>query len=223
MCGRFALYSEPKIIKETFNIQQLPLFAAQYNITPNQNVLCIYSNHQHSEATLMYWGLIPFWAKDKSISRNLINARMDSVATKPAFRHAFKSHRCLVIMSGFYEWKVVHGKKQPWYFKRKDNLPIAIAALWETWEDKQHNETIHSCCLITTDANQMMKPIHDRMPVIFEQSQQQIWLNHETYNKDALSKALASHSTYEISGYPVTTKVNNPKFNVKEAIEPSNS
>ncbi len=219
MCGRFALYSTADEIKDTFDLKQLPLFSARYNIAPSQNILCLRNNHGEKEAALMHWGLIPFWAKNKTISRNLINARAESLPEKPAFRQAFKTHRSLVIMSGFYEWGQDSTPKTPYYFKHPDSSPLAIAALWDNWQD-ENGDTIQSCCMITTSANELMRPVHNRMPVILNHAQQEVWLNHDEFNQDALSALLAPCPDDVLMKYPVTPKMNNARYEGIDAINP---
>lgn len=134
MCGRFALYHTEDEIKEYFDINQLPRFDKRYNIAPTQDILCLIDDKGNKKAVLMKWGLIPFWTKEQESIRTLINARSETVAEKPAFKRAFKTHRCLVIMSGFFEWKRKNANKQPYYFRHADDKPIAVAALWDTWQ-----------------------------------------------------------------------------------------
>lgn len=223
MCGRFALYMDAKTIKHTFDLEVSPDMSKRYNIAPSQEILCISDHNGHREAEYKHWGLIPFWADDKTISRHLVNARAETVATKPAFRHAFKTHRALVVMSGFYEWMREDGKKQPFYFKHADDTPLAVAALCETWQDKTNNDIIESCCLITTEANDKMRPIHDRMPVILNQTQFDVWLNHDEFHKDELTQLLRPCSNKTLITYPVSSQMNNARFEEKEAIEPKNA
>lgn len=219
MCGRFALYASDEEIKETFNVVQLPLISKRYNIAPGQDALCIKNNNGSKEAVIMHWGLIPIWAQNSSISRHLINARAETIETKPAFRNAFKTHRGLIIMSGFYEWKRENGKKQPFYFKHPDDKPVAVAAIWDAWQNGD-GTLVQSCCLVTTDANQLMRPVHDRMPVLLNKSQQAIWLNHDSFDKTALKDILMPCSENELIRYPVTIKMNNARFEDELAVKP---
>lgn len=182
MCGRFALYHTENEIKDYFDISQLPLFDKRFNIAPSQEILCLLDDNGNKKAVMMKWGLIPFWAKSPESTRILINARSETVAEKPAFKKTFKTHRGLVIMSGFFEWIQKNGKKQPYYFKHTGDKPLAIAALWDTWQGESDAEII-SCCILTTHANQLMQPIHDRMPVILNKHEQSAWLDHSHYDR----------------------------------------
>ncbi|MGC2457414.1 MAG: SOS response-associated peptidase [Gallionellaceae bacterium] len=163
MCGRYALASPPEVIAERFDLLWLPEVSARYNIAPSQMIPVVRATEVGRELAFVKWGLIPSWAKDSTIGNKLPNARGETVAEKPSFRAAFKNRRCLIPASGFYEWKAEKGIRQPWYISLKSGDPLAFAGLWETWHPKE-GEAIERCCIITTDANALMMPIHDRMP-----------------------------------------------------------
>ncbi|MBD2022479.1 SOS response-associated peptidase, partial [Leptolyngbya sp. FACHB-36] len=166
MCGRFSLHVEAAALAEVFQLPEEPSWTPRYNIAPSQAVATIAQTASSAhQFRLLRWGLIPSWAKDEAIGNKLINARAETVAEKPSFRAAFKQRRCLILADGFYEWQRLNTKKkQPHYFQRSDAQPFAFAGLWEHW---QHGEAvIDSCTIITTQANELLEPIHDRMPVM---------------------------------------------------------
>lgn len=218
MCGRFTLTSDANAIQDQFNLDHLMPLEPRYNIAPSENVLAIRRSSENKlEGVMLHWGLIPFWAKDKKISHSLINARAETVADKPAFRNAFKTHRCIVIMNGFFEWKRDNSAKKPFYFKSKNDGLLAVAALWDEWKGTDE-ECIQSCCLITTDANQLMQPIHERMPVLLDDNHQQAWLNTSTFDKHSLQNLLKPCNTPTLSYYPVLPLVNNARYKSADVI-----
>jgi putative SOS response-associated peptidase YedK len=166
MCGRFALHASPEVVSLQFGLRSVPAFETRYNIAPTSTVLIVRSR----EAALVRWGLVPHWAKDSSIGAKLANARAETVAQKPSFRDAYRARRCLVPASGFYEWKPEAGRKQPYYIRPAQGELFAFAGLWERWND------LETCALITTDANEPMRAIHDRMPVIVAREDREGWL-----------------------------------------------
>ena len=165
----------------------------------------------------MHWGLIPFWAKDKKISSKLINARAETIHEKPAFRNAFKNNHCIVVMNGFFEWKNEGGHKQPYYFQTPDNQLLAVASIWEEWEDKENERLIRSCCLITTSANKIMGPVHHRMPLLLNDKACGSWLNND--NSSETKNIIQNPPEVSISKYSVSSKMNSPGFQGKEVIE----
>lgn len=220
MTGRFALAAPSEKIKAQFQIEDLEELTPRYNISPGQNILFIcHMDTDHSNNVLwLHWGLVPFWAKDKKIGNRLIIAREDSVAVKPAFRQSFKSKRGIIVMSGFFEW--LQGvKKQPFYFKNKSDDLLAIAALWDRWQSDE-GELIQSCCLITTNPNELVSPIHHRMPVILNNDTIKLWMDNSHCDQSELLALLKPCPGSDLIRYPVTTKMNNSRFNLHEAIEP---
>lgn len=177
MCGRFALKENTQRLAEHFKAGGEVEFKPSYNIAPSSRIVTVTadeSNVRHLKT--MRWGLIPSWAKDPSIGNKLANARGETVAEKPSFRSAFRARRCLIPASGFYEWKTEAGKKNPWFISYKSGEPLAMAGLWEVWRDSA-GEAIETCCIITTEPNSVMEPIHDRMPVLLEPDQWTVWLS----------------------------------------------
>ncbi|MEJ1931306.1 SOS response-associated peptidase, partial [Nostoc sp. NIES-2111] len=211
----------PEALAEVFHIQQLLDLEAQYNIAPTQTVVTVLHNADSNkrEFQKLRWGLIPSWAKDQSISTKLINARAETIAEKPSFRSAFKQRRCLIVADGFYEWQRKQGKKQPFYFRLKDEQPFGFAGLWEKWTNPE-GEEIHSCTIVTTTANELLEPIHDRMPVILAPQDYDLWLDPQEQKPQALQHLLSSYPASEMTSYPVSTVVNSARHNSAECIIP---
>ena len=219
MCGRFTLKTSRARIKEMFRLQRLGEFDHRYNITPSQPVLAVRQDPSGElEGLLLKWGLIPSWAKEPGIGNNLANARADTVATKPAFRSAFKKRRCLVVADGFYEWRAGPGGKTPYYFQMKDQGPFAFAGLWERWEGSE--EPVESCTLITTEANGMVGQVHDRMPVILGPESFDRWLDPNEQRAEVLQAMLVPLPDDWLTTHPVSKLVNNPRNENPRCIEP---
>ena len=177
MCGRFTLSQSAEAIASVFQLNQVPTLEPRYNIAPTQPVATVLQTSAHErQFQLLRWGLIPAWAKDATMGSRLINARAETVAEKPSFRSAFRHRRCLVIADGFYEWRRQDGKKQPFYFRMKNQQPFAFAGLWEHWQDPK-GEAIDSCTILTTEANELLQQIHERMPVILNPKDYDLWLD----------------------------------------------
>ena len=222
MCGRFTLRSSPKIIAAEFGLFDVPDVPPRYNIAPGQQVAVIRRLPEKNQRELAFvkWGLIPAWADDPSIGDRMANARSETAATKPSFRKAFRSRRCLLVADGFYEWQRTDGRKQPYYVRLKNDHPFGIAGLWERWE--KGNEPIESCTILTTDANDLMKPIHERMPVIIPPDQYDLWLDPQCQDAKKLEGLLRPFSG-EMTAYQISTVVNNPANETKKCIEPLES
>jgi len=166
MCGRYSLHSNPDVVALLFGLSQVPAYTPRYNIAPTAQVLIVRGN----EAAMVRWGLVPRWAKDASIGAKMNNARAETVAEKPSFREAYRKRRCLIPANGFYEWKLENGRKQPYYIYPSGGALFAFAGLWEQWNDLQ------TCAIITTEANQKMAAVHERMPVIVSPGEYSDWL-----------------------------------------------
>jgi putative SOS response-associated peptidase YedK len=218
MCGRFTLSLPAEAIASTFQLSTIPELVPKYNIAPTQPVPTILSAGDRRQFKMLRWGLIPAWAKDATMGAKLINARAETVAEKPAFRTAFRHRRCLVIADGFYEWQQQKGKKQPFYFRFQNGQPFAFAGLWESWQAPD-GEKIDSCTLLTTAANTLLQPIHDRMPVILKPEDYNQWLDPQIQKPEQLQPLLQSYSSEAMVSYPVSTKVNNPTNDSPECIE----
>lgn len=214
MCGRFALTATPDEIATAFGLQNVPPFPPRYNIAPSQPIAVIRQlQHQLREFRLMQWGLIPSWAKDPSIGNNLINARCETAHEKPSFRSAIKYRRCLIPASGFYEWqKVDKSTKQPYYFRMPQ--PFAFAGLWESWHD------IETCIILTTQPNEVVAPVHQRMPVIISPDNYKVWLDFDIQTPSHLFHLFDPDLVQGLSALPVSTLVNSPTVDRPECIEP---
>lgn len=216
MCGRFTLTAPPDQLASLFDLPQEPVVVPRYNIAPTQPVAVVRMNQQSTarEWALTYWGLIPSWSKDPSIGARMINARSETVTEKPAFRAAFKRRRCLVPANGFYEWQKLGKGKQPFYITTPDGAPFAIAGLWEYWEGAD-GSALESCTLLTTSANELMTPLHDRMPVIVAPEDYAQWLGSgRDETPQALSQLqhlLRPYADDRLVAYPVGTYVNNAR------------
>lgn len=177
MCGRYALYGPSSRLKEHFGTDDWPDWADRYNMAPSLDVPVVRrAPDRQRVAHLLRWGLVPHWAKDTSIGARLNNARAETVAGKPSFRNAFARRRCLIPACGYYEWQAVPGeRKQPWYITLQGDAPMAMGGLWESWMAPD-GSVLRTCCVITTGPNEIMAPIHDRMPVIVEPAHWARWL-----------------------------------------------
>ena len=214
MCGRYVRKSPSATYAELFGVESVP-GTPSYNVAPTQAVAVVRLADDHREAVLMRWGLIPSWAKDMKMAQ--INARGDTVATKPMFRAAFKKRRCLVLADGYFEWKAAGKKKQPYYFHRRDDKPFAFAGLWESW--KGPDGQVESCAIITTDANELSNPIHNRMPVILPLAACTPWLDPSIEDPAPLAELLKPYPAGEMECYAVNPMVGNPRNNSPACVE----
>jgi putative SOS response-associated peptidase YedK len=224
MCGR---YGESKILAQVKG--KVPFFRAEsalkprYNIAPTQMAPVIVNQ---GEAVLkdMRWGLIPFWAKDEEIGNRMINARAETVREKPSFRNSLKRKRCLVLADFFYEWQKIPGstRKQPMCIHLRDQEPFVFAGLWDTWKkpDDAKDAEVESYIIITCEPNDLMRPIHHRMPVILKPDHYDQWLDPKNEDVDGLAKLLVPFPEKEMAAHPVSTLVNNPRFDDPRCIEP---
>lgn len=218
MCGRFTLSQSAEAIASVFQLNQVPTLEPRYNIAPTQPVATVLQTSAHErQFQLLRWGLIPAWAKDATMGSRLINARAETVAEKPSFRSAFRHRRCLVIADGFYEWRRQDGKKQPFYFRMQNQQPFAFAGLWEHWQDPK-GEAIDSCTILTTEANELLQQIHERMPVILNPKDYDLWLDPTVQKLEQLQQLLQPYSSTVMTSYPVSTKVNKPTNDTPELI-----
>jgi putative SOS response-associated peptidase YedK len=216
MCGRYVLSAEPQQVQQEFNLSKVPELAPRYNIAPSQPVAIITNDAPH-ELTLVKWGLVPSWSKDPKAGYKMINARSDSAAEKPSFRAAFKRRRCLIPVSGFYEWTTVDGKKQPHYIFVKDKAVFSFAGLWEIWHGPD-GEELWTCSILTTDANETIERLHHRMPVILDGEERDIWLNNDTGVAE-LKLLMKPFDANQIDYYPVSKAVNSPNNDNPTLIE----
>lgn len=210
MCGRFTQRADSKKVAKEFKVAEVPTVEARYNIAPTQDILAVYAPGDGRGATFFKWGLVPSWAKDTSMGARLINARSETVAEKPAFRQAFKQRRCIIPADGFYEWQRTDGRKQPFFFHMRDERPFGFAGLWEKWEG-EGGRVVNSCTILTTEANEVLQPVHDRMPVILHPEDYELWLNGDARQLDHIKEMLQPYPAREMVGYPVGAAVSSPR------------
>jgi putative SOS response-associated peptidase YedK len=220
MCGRFTLTSPASKLVEFFSLLEPPAeLTPRYNIAPTQFSLCIRGTDDGRDANWLRWGLIPSWAKHESEGVRLINARSETVATKPAFRNAFQSRRCLVPADGFFEWKKTGSHKQPYLIRLRSQEPMAFAGLWERWKSLETNDWLESFTVLTTSPNKLVADIHDRMPVILPQESQQPWLDQATPSEAAM-QLLVPYAEEHMEAFPVHRSVGNVKNDSADCIKP---
>ncbi len=240
MCGRFVTASSPALIADRFAVDEVDATVApdpepDYNVSPRRNVLAVRAQAVEEGTTQrvlsrLRWGLVPSWAKEVKIGDRMINARAETVASKPAYRRAFANKRCLIPADGYYEWKPgtaganeAKPRKQPYFIHRRDGEPLAFAGLWEVWKVPDGLDDVggddgwlRSCVIITTDANESLEAIHNRMPVILPESAWEQWLDPDEHDVDALAKLLVPAADALFEAYPVSTNVNNARNNGPE-------
>lgn len=222
MCGRFTLTVNPADLQDNFANYNFPSrFAPRFNIAPTQPVLAI-PNDGKNKADFFVWGLIPSWAKDPSIGNRLINARGETLAKKPSFRGGYKYKRCLILADGFYEWKQQPGTKTkvPHFIHMKNRKPFAFAGLWDEWFGSDGSQ-VRSCTIITTEPNELMATLHNRMPVILPSNAYTQWLNTTPQTPESLQPLLKPYPAEEMAAYAVSTLVNNPKNERAECVVPA--
>ena len=219
MCARFVIKTPAAVITSEFKVQEI-LFELKtsYNVSPTQNIAAVI-NDGANKLISCRWGLIPPWAKDMSFASRMINARAETVAEKPSFKKPFKSSRCLIVADGFFEWREVQDKKVPMYISMKDGGIIGFAGLYNHWKPPG-SESICTCTIITTEPNELLAPIHNRMPAIIKPDQREIWLDPEISDVKDLLPLLGSYDSDLMEAYEVSTAVNSPKNNSAENIKP---
>lgn len=219
MCGRFTQAEIAELDREIFKLLEVPDLEPRYNIAPTEDAAVIQTHRDGvRRVALLRWGLIPSWADDPSIGNRLINARAESLARKPSFRDAFLARRCLVPADGFYEWdKTPHGK-QPYYLRVRGGEVFALAGLWEHHESRVTGP-INSFTVITTDANDLVRPIHDRMPVILPRESYDAWLDPDNHDTKGLTQLLRPFPPEEMDMYPVSRFVNKPANKGPECVQ----
>jgi putative SOS response-associated peptidase YedK len=224
MCGRFARYSLSRELERYFSAHPAAFeIQPNYNVAPTQQIPVIIQQEGVRHIKKRHWGLVPLWAKDISIGSRMINARVETVTSKPAFRAAIKQRRCLIPANGFYEWKGKAGSKQPYFFHLPSGEPFAFAGLWEIWEGKEappEAAPYKSCTIITTDASEAVKDVHNRMPLILKPESYDEWLNPETKQPDRIEQIMKSGFVSDLKCYPVSKLVNQVGNNKKECMEP---
>lgn len=220
MCGRFDLHIPKELLERILGVTFLHDIQPRYNIAPSQQVAVIRSSPEGiRHIDYLRWGLIPSWAKDPSIGSRMINARSETVDVKPAFRKALKHRRCIIPANGFYEWEVVDGKKKPLYVKMKDDTLMLLAGLWDHWKTPEGN-ILESCTILTTPSNELIKPLHDRMPLILDVASSDLWLDPTVTDPEKLKPLFTPYPSEKMEMYPVSDIVNSPKNDTPECIVP---
>lgn len=224
MCGRYSLKTPADTLAEHFQLTTPPPLPPRYNIAPSQPIAIvrIHAPQENRECVLVRWGLIPSWANDPSLGNKMINARAETVAEKPAFRGPLARSRCLVPADGYYEWQRegrMGQRKQPFYIRMKDKRPFAFAGLWESWAGPD-GKIVESCALLTTEPNESLKAIHDRMPVILAPTDYAVWLDPAVRQAQLLQPLFRPYPSEEMTAWPVSLRVNDPSHDDAGCIAP---
>lgn len=219
MCGRYVLSASPNALQEAFQLESVPEFAPRYNIAPTQ-LAPVITNEQAKTLSFFRWGLIPSWAKDVAIGNKMINARSEGVEDKPSFRAALKKRRCLVPATGFYEWRKDEDGKTPMYIQLQDEPVFGLAGLWEVWKDPATQEKVFSYTIMTTAANEFMKSLHDRMPVILKPEDYATWLEPDELPTAVAHELLVPYDPQNMTAYAVSRMVNKPSVDSEDCIAP---
>ena len=232
MCGRYVSATPPDELAKYFGATPPPADLAlppNHNVAPTQTVYAVRERADTRSLDPLHWGLVPFWAKDPKIGNRMINARAETVARKNAFRVPFTRRRCIIPADGFYEWRRLEGskRKQPMFISRPDGEPFAFAGLWEQWRDTNNLDPdgepleLHSCTIITCEANEAMSEVHDRMPVVLPPSAWDFWLDPANRDAEAAAGLLVPAPSSLIRMHPVSTEVNNARNKGAHLIEPA--
>jgi putative SOS response-associated peptidase YedK len=221
LCGRFTQSTDKDDVQSRFGFinPKNILLSPRYNIAPSQNSPTVIVNEDQRELIMMRWGLIPSWAKDASIGYKMINARAETLTQKSSFKRPFKDKRCLVLADGFYEWEKTDKKKIPYHVVLKTREPFAFAGLWEQWKNPD-GEMLLSFTIVTTNANELMEKIHDRMPVILHEKDEAQWLDPLLKDTDKLTELLKPFPAGLMEACEVSTIVNSPKNDSPDCIKP---
>lgn len=207
MCGRFILVTDLSVIVESFGIHEIACdYKPGNNISPGQQVMAIIHDNDKNRLVGYRWGLIPSWAKDPAIGNKMFNARAETVAEKPSFAKAFQKRRCLIPADGFYEWQKLSKVKSPLCFTLKSKQPFGFAGLYETWISPE-KEPVHSCTIITTESNELIRPIHDRMPVIVPKDREAFWIDPDNRHQKELLSILKPYPSDEMLMSEVDAKM----------------
>ena len=223
MCGRFTLSAPPEVISMCFDIETDSFnYLPAFNIAPTQNVLTVRNRENSKHAQTMRWGLIPFWAKEAKIGNKMINARSETVIENKVFKTPFQKRRCLILADSFYEWVRVSKSKQPIRILLDSEKPFAFAGIWESWKDPNdpNADAVESCSIITTHANTLIQPIHDRMPVILPRELESDWLDLDNTDTSFLREIMIPFDPGLMKCYPVSQAVNSTKNEGKDLITP---
>ncbi len=226
MCGRYGLFTTPEELSRIFRlppeeVRRIFERRPRYNVAPTDRVAAVRSRRdgEAREPVLLHWGLIPSWADDPRMGARMINARAETLAQKPSFRDAFRTRRCLVLADGFYEWQPRGKRKQPFFVRMKDRQPFGFAGLWERWEDQRYGP-IESCTIITTTPNELVRPLHNRMPAVIGPADHDRWLDPSVRDGQELRPLLQPLPSELMEAYPVSTLVNHTANDVPACVEP---
>ncbi len=217
MCGRFTLTIEGQEIEARFGVYVPMGYKPRYNIAPTQGILALL-NEGGRRLENLRWGLVPSWAKDPKIGNKLINARAETLFEKPSFRDAVKKRRCLIIADGFYEWRQTP-KRVPVYVRLKSREPFGFAGLWDMWSSPE-GQTLKTCTIVTTEPNELLRPIHDRIPVIVPRELEELWLDPSPKTSEELARVLRPYRAEELELFAVSSLVNSPANDRPECVEP---
>jgi len=220
MCGRFVQAQPPAYYADSFSVDEIrtDTLPSSWNVAPTDEVYAVADHRGARRLGTFRWGLIPFWAKDRKIAARNINARMETVAEKPAFRDSFVSRRCIIPADGFYEWEQRPKGKLPHYIFSATGTPLALAGLWASWHDPETEERVRSCTIITGRPNDTVAGLHDRMPAILTPDAWAAWLDPEVDDRDLLLSLLEVYPAADLAQHPVSTLVNKVANNVPECI-----
>ena len=220
MCGRFTVATDPKLLAERFAAAMPEGWTERYNVAPSQRVAAVRERGDEREIALLRWGLVPHWAKDPKIAYKMINARSETVMEKSAYRPLLTKGRCLLVADGFYEWRTdPDGTRRPVRFTLADGAPFAFAGLWTRWHDPESGEPLETCTILTTSANDLVQPVHDRMPVILPRSAEATWLDLSRPVDEALA-LLVPYDPAKMAAAEASLLVNSPRNDVPECLDP---
>jgi putative SOS response-associated peptidase YedK len=219
MCGRYTLVTDPEQLMMRFHLESLPIsIQPRFNIAPGQLIPVIIASQGKRRIGELRWGLIPAWAQDEKMGYKLINARAETLMEKPSFRNLIARKRCIIPADGFYEWKQTGKGKQPMRIQMKSGELFAFAGLYDTWT-RPDGQKVHSCTIITTEPNDVVSDIHNRMPVILKPDDEEVWLDREKDDARLLQSLLIPYDARQMRAYPVSAMVGNPRNDVPECIE----
>ena len=219
MCGRFNLFAPPEEVAQIFGLNQIPRLEPRYNIAPSEEIPAVRSGRRPDtrELVRLRWGLVPSWADDPDVGFRTINARAETVRQKPSFKESFRTRRCLIPASGFYEWKAVGRQKQPFMARVRGSDLFAMAGLWDAWEGP--DGVIQSCTIITTPANDLLAPVHDRMPLILDTADFGTWINTTPSSLKDAADLCVPFPGERMEIFPVSQLVNKIENDSPELVE----
>jgi putative SOS response-associated peptidase YedK len=224
MCGRFAFYSPHEAVTRLFGVAGVADVEPRWNIAPTQHIAAVRSGDDgRRELAMLHWGLVPSWAKERSIGARMINARSETLKEKPSFRSAYRRRRCLILADGYYEWQRSASVKQPFFISFADGEPFGMAGLWESWKDPASGEPLESCCIVTTAPAASVAHVHDRMPVIIPAEARAQWLDAANTDVGQLDRLLVPWEGAGLVARPVSRRVNDARNQGADLVEPLGS